>query len=97
MEKCQFCGMEFSVTSRRAEKRLEEFREVTGKTGCDGCQKKIKEKAQEEIVKNLIKEAMERRMSADAVDEDVIQKMIEESDPAIQQLFKGVFTKDGKR
>lgn len=98
MEKCQFCEMEFSVTSRRAEQRLEEFREVTGKTGCDQCQKKIKEKAQEAIVKDLIKDAMQRRMSAGtAVDEDAIQKMIEDGDPAVEQLFKGVFTEDGKR
>lgn len=97
MEKCQFCGIEFSVLSKRAERRLAEFREITGKTGCDGCQKKIREKAQEEIVMGLIKEAMDRRMSADAVDEDVIQKMVEEGDPAVQQLFKGVFTEDGKR
>jgi cytochrome c-type biogenesis protein CcmH/NrfF len=95
MEKCQICGNEFSVTSRREEKDLEEFHKVTGKMACFPCQKKVKQRAQDEIIQGLIKEAMKRRTSG-AEEEDVIQQMIEENDPLINQILKGV-SKDGKR
>jgi hypothetical protein len=92
MERCEECGYQFSVTSRRQQKRIDTHKDITGKIACDPCIKKIKRKALDEMVQEAIHNVMEKRM---APEPETMDEMIQ-NDPVFESIVEEE-QKDGIR
>jgi hypothetical protein len=86
MERCEECGHEFSVTSRRQAKRIEAHKNVTGKIACDNCIKKIRRKALQEAVAEVMQSVIEKRMAPESEPETVDE--IIENDPVFKSMVE---------